>query len=122
MIKFFNLLLITLVLQCSIGFSQDYIEGVISYKNESGEIIPLPGVTIFWQNTSTGTISNIDGNYKLLKSNLSNSLVFKFLGYKEEISDVSNKRFYNTTMLKDENILDEVVVNKKKKNNSKIIF
>ena len=84
MIKFFNLLLITLVLQCSIGFSQDYIEGVISYKNESGEIIPLPGVTIFWQNTSTGTISNIDGNYKLLKSNLSNSLVFKFLGYKEE--------------------------------------
>ena len=122
MIKYNNLLLIILFLQCSIVLSQNYVEGVISYENESGEIIPLPGVTVFWENSSTGTISNIDGNYKLLKSSLSNNLVFKFLGYKEQITDVSNKRFYSLTMLKDENTLEEVVVNKKRKTIQKSYF
>jgi len=46
-IKYNNLLLIILFLQCSIVLSQNYVEGVISYENESGEIIPLPGVTVF---------------------------------------------------------------------------
>ena len=120
--KSFNLILITFLLQVSISFSQNYIEGVISYENESGEIIPFPGVTVFWENTTVGTLTNIDGNYKLLNSSVSNKLVFKFLGYKEQIIDVSNKKFYNVTMLKDENVLDEVVVNKKRKTIQKSYF
>ena len=120
--KSFNLILITFLLQVSISFSQNYIEGVISYENESGEIIPFPGVTVFWENTTVGTLTNIDGNYKLLNSSVSNKLVFKFLGYKEEIIDVSNKKFYNVTMMKDENVLDEVVVNKKRKTIQKSYF
>ncbi|MDG1791652.1 MAG: carboxypeptidase-like regulatory domain-containing protein, partial [Flavobacteriaceae bacterium] len=78
MIKSFNLILITFLLQFSISFSQNYIEGVVSDENESGEIIPFPGVTVFWENTSIGTLTDIDGNYKLLKSSLSKNLVFKF--------------------------------------------
>ncbi len=120
--KSLNLILITFLLQVSISFSQNYIEGVISYENESGEIIPFPGVTVFWENTTVGTLTNIDGNYKLLNSSVSNKLVFKFLGYKEQIIDVSNKKFYNVTMLKDENVLDEVVVNKKRKTIQKSYF
>jgi len=120
--KSFNLILITFLLQVSISFSQNYIEGVISYENESGEIIPFPGVTVFWENTTVGTLTNIDGNYKLLNSSVSNKLVFKFLGYKEQIIDVSNKKFYNVTMMKDENVLDEVVVNKKRKTIQKSYF
>ena len=117
-----NLLLLIFLLQCSISLSQNFIEGVISYENESGEIIPFPGVTVFWENTTVGTLTNIDGNYKLLNSSVSNKLVFKFLGYKEQIIDVSNKKFYNVTMLKDENVLDEVVVNKKRKTIQKSYF
>ena len=120
--KSFNLILITFLLQVSISFSQNYIEGVISYENESGEIIPFPGVTVFWENTTVGTLTNIDGNYKLLNSSVSNKLVFKFLGFKEQIIDVSNKKFYNVTMMKDENVLDEVVVNKKRKTIQKSYF
>ena len=120
--KSFNLILITFLLQVSISFSQNYIEGVISYENESGEIIPFPGVTVFWENTTVGTLTNIDGNYKLLNSSVSNKLVFKFLGYKEQIIDVSNKKFYNVTMMKDENVLDEVVLNKKRKTIQKSYF
>jgi len=120
--KSFNLILITFLLQVSISFSQNYIKGVISYENESGEIIPFPGVTVFWENTTVGTLTNIDGNYKLLNSSVSNKLVFKFLGYKEQIIDVSNKKFYNVTMMKDENVLDEVVVNKKRKTIQKSYF
>ena len=121
-LKTSNTLLFIFLLQCSISFSQNYSEGVISYKNESGEIIPFPGVTVFWENTTTGTLTDIDGNYKLLKSSLSKNLVFKFLGYKELVVDVSDKNFYNLTMLKDENVLDEVVVNKKRKTIQKSYF
>ena len=90
-----NLLLLIFLLQCSISLSQNFIEGVISYENQSGEIIPFSGVTVFWENTTTGTLTDIDGNYKLLKSSLSKNLVFKYLGYKELVMDVSNKSFCN---------------------------
>ena len=59
MIKSFNLILITFLLQFSISFSQNYIEGVVSDENESGEIIPFPGVTVFWENTSIGTLTAV---------------------------------------------------------------
>ena len=117
-----NLLLLIFLLQCSISLSQNFIEGVISYENQSGEIIPFSGVTVFWENTTTGTLTDIDGNYKLLKSSLSKNLVFKYLGYKELVMDVSDKSFFNLTMLKDENVLDEVVVNKKRKTIQKSYF
>ena len=62
-------------------FSQNHIEGNVAYINEFGEKQPLDGVSIFWENTSTGTLSNINGDFKILKSNFSNNLVFKFLGF-----------------------------------------
>jgi hypothetical protein len=111
------------LLSFNFTYSQDNIfTGNIDFVNDSNEKEPLNGVTVYWLNTSIGTLSDIDGNYKIPLSSSSNKLVFKFLGFKEQIIDVTDKIFYNHTMLIDENILDEVTVNKKKKNNSKILF
>jgi len=120
--KFLSFILFFL-LSFNITYSQDNIfTGNIDFVNDSNEKESLNGVTVYWLNTSIGTLSDIDGNYKIPLSTSSNKLVFKFLGFKEQIIDVTNKIFYNHTMLIDENILDEVTVNKKRKTIQKSYF
>jgi len=104
-------------------YSQKNIfKGNVSFINESNDKEPLAGVTVYWLNTNSGTLSDIDGNYKIPLSSSSNKLVFKYLGFKEQIIDVTEKIFYNIIMLNDDNILDEVTVNKKRKTIQKSYF
>ena len=103
-------------------FSQNHIEGNVAYINEFGEKQPLDGVSIFWENTSTGTLSNINGDFKILKSNFSNNLVFKFLGFKDQIIQFKDQSAFSVIMVENENILEEVVVDKKRKTIQKSYF
>ena len=104
-------------------YSQKNIfKGNVSFINESNDKEPLAGVTVYWLNTNSGTLSDIDGNYKIPLSSSSNKLVFKYLGFKEQIIEVTEKIFYNIIMLNDDNILDEVTVNKKRKTIQKSYF
>ena len=82
----------------------------------------MAGVTILWENTSEGTLSDINGDFKILSSNFSNNLVFKFLGYKDQIVQYKNQSNLIIVMIEDENILDEVVVDKKRKTIQKSYF
>ena len=75
-----------------------------------------------WENTSEGTLSDINGDFKILSSNFSNNLVFKFLGYKDQIIQYKNQSNLIIVMIEDENILDEVVVDKKRKTIQKSYF
>jgi len=106
----------------SFSYSQNFINGAIVYENQSGETLPLNGVTVYWLNTSLGTLSDTNGNYKIPLSSSSNKLVFKYLGFKDQVIDVTDKTLYNITMLNDDNILDEVTVNKKRKTIQKSYF
>jgi iron complex outermembrane receptor protein len=103
-------------------YSQNYIKGTTFFVDNLGEKKPLAGVNILWKNTSEGTLSDINGDFKILSSNFSNNLVFKFLGYKDQIVQYKNQSDLIIVMIEDENILDEVVVDKKEKDNSKIIL
>ena len=96
-------------------FSQNHIEGNVTYINEFVEKQPLDGVSIFLEDTSTGTLSNINGDFKILKSNFSNNLVFKFLGFKDQIIQFKDQSTLSVIMVENENILEEVVVDKKRK-------
>ena len=82
----------------------------------SGEIfdtdgIPLPGVNVFIENTSTGTVSNFDGEFSLsIPDENSTVLVFSSLGFKEQKLSVGSKDYFSITMQIDTEGLDEVVV------------
>ena len=103
-------------------YSQNIIEGQISYSNDLGVNTPLIGVSIYWKDTSIGTLSDIDGKFKISKTNLTNELIFKFLGFNDKLINVENQNFLNIIMTENENTLDEVVVNKKKKTLQKSYF
>lgn len=75
--------------------------------DENGE--PLIGVNVAVDGTTTGTITDFDGNFSM--SAFANStLKVSYIGYATQLVTVSEKDFYSITMRPDNEVLDEVVV------------
>lgn len=75
--------------------------------DENGE--PLIGVNVAIDGTTTGTITDFDGNFSM--SVFANStLKVSYIGYATQLIAVSNKDFCSITMRPDNEVLDEVVV------------
>ena len=74
----------------------------------SGE--PVIGASVVVKGTTTGVITDLDGNFIL--SNVSGQavLVISYVGYKSQEIAVSGKSAINVTMQEDSEMLDEVVV------------
>ncbi|TLV02083.1 SusC/RagA family TonB-linked outer membrane protein [Dyadobacter luticola] len=71
---------------------------------------PLPGVNIIVKNTSTGTVTNVDGTYALKVSEQNAVLLFSFIGYAPVEMPVGAQTSINVTMKEDLQNLDELVV------------
>lgn len=75
---------------------------------------PLPGVSIMIKGTSSGTISDLDGNYSLTINDGKNTLVFTYIGYDTETITVTGKDgdkiTKNVALKADNRNLEEVVV------------
>ena len=76
--------------------------------NETGE--PIPGVTIIVKGTSTGTVTDFDGNYSLNGVPENSTLVFSFIGMIPQEIVVSNQSTINITLKADLVGVEEVVV------------
>ncbi|WP_375586294.1 SusC/RagA family TonB-linked outer membrane protein [Cyclobacterium xiamenense] len=90
----------------AVDFYEDVtISGTVT--DENGE--PLPGATITVQGTSSGTVTDIDGNYSLVVSEEA-TLVFSFIGYASKTVAIGAQTTINITLMPDESSLEEVVV------------
>lgn len=108
-----KILYLLLLLFCSVNiFSQSMtktytLKGNVS--DSSGESII--GANIKIQNTTTGTITDLDGNFSLLVSGKATELVVSFIGYKSQIVKLKEGQNDLRIVLKDDaQQLDEVVV------------
>ncbi len=70
---------------------------------------PLPGVNVFIEGTTTGTITNIDGEYELTVEGNDQNIVFSFIGYQTQTIAVSGRNQINITLVEESIGLDEVV-------------
>ncbi|MBN2521255.1 MAG: carboxypeptidase-like regulatory domain-containing protein, partial [Bacteroidales bacterium] len=75
---------------------------------ETGE--PLPGVSILIKGTTTGGITDIDGNYTINIPDKAAILVFSFIGYKTQEIQVAEQTTINVVLAEETEELDEVVV------------
>lgn len=75
--------------------------------DESG--LPLPGVSVTVKGTTSGTISDIDGNYTVLASSNA-TLTFEFIGYTTVSEPINSRTSINVSLQIDSRNLDEVVV------------
>lgn len=84
-------------------------------KTVTGQIIsaednmPIPGVNIVIKGTSTGAVSDFDGNYSI-NVPADGTLVFSYLGFLTQEVKVEGKSNINITLGADSTALDEVVV------------
>ncbi|MEE3999729.1 carboxypeptidase-like regulatory domain-containing protein [Tenacibaculum sp. FZY0031] len=95
----------------AISFSQILIKGnVFSKTNE-----PLEGASVYFNNTTTGTITNSQGEFELKIKEGNYTLVISFLGYKTKqllITPQKKDVNINIKLEEDSSILNEVVIKK----------
>ena len=82
------------------------VTGTVTAEGE-GE---LPGVNILVKGTTQGTVTDIEGNYRITVSNDEAILVFSAVGYASEEVTVGNQSTLDMVLLPDIKSLSEVVV------------
>lgn len=71
---------------------------------------PLPGVTVLVQNSTIGTVTDIDGNYSINVPSENNILTFSFIGFVGQSVEINNRSTVDVVMVTDTRQLSEVVV------------
>lgn len=101
-----KLLLLLLMLPLNL-LAQSKLQGVVT-DNTSGQ--PLPGVNVTVKGTNNGVSTNFDGQFTL--SNLKNgdTILFSFLGFKEQAVTFNGQNNITVTLQEESAKLDEVVV------------
>ena len=96
-----------LFLVATLGFAQERnVKGTVT-STEDGS--PIPGVSISVKGTTTGTITDINGNY-IISVPDNATLVFSFIGLKKQEIPVVGKSEINVQMANESLDVDEVVV------------
>ena len=92
---------------CTTAFAQHGVKGKIV---DAGTGESLVGVNVTVKNeSSVGTISDLDGNYSLVVSKTA-TLVFSYIGYISQEIPVGEKNMINVSLVEDSKTLSEVVV------------
>jgi len=104
------------------SYSQEYLTGNISYLNEENKSISLEGVSIYWLDSSVGVVSDENGFYSIPFQESKNKLVFKMLGFNDDLIEIITLKKYNHVMIESSNKLDEVIISKRQKTIQKSYF
>ncbi len=70
----------------------------------------LPGVSVFIKGTTTGTITDYDGNYTVNIEENSEALVYSYVGYKSQEIQINGRSVIDVVLELDTKQLEEVVV------------
>ena len=101
---------------------QEMVKGKVYIPLNDGNYQGVGGVNIFWKSTSVGVVSEDDGSYSIPISTETKELVFKILGYKEDIVEIIDSFNYDHFLTEQSDELDEVVLLKRKNTIQKSYF
>ncbi|MEB0250090.1 TonB-dependent receptor plug domain-containing protein, partial [Mucilaginibacter sp. 5B2] len=95
-----------LTLCCSLAFSQNRLIRGRTTDNANQALI---GVSISLKGTTTGTVSDTSGNFRI-NAAAGNILIISYLGYKTRELSITDRDQYNIQLFSAGNMLDETVV------------
>ena len=101
---------------------QEMVKGKVYIPLNDGNYQGVGGVNIFWKSTSVGVVSEDDGSYSIPISTETKELVFKILGYKEDVVEIIDSFNYDHFLTEQSDELDEVVLLKRKNTLQKSYF
>ena len=99
-------LLLILCLLASTAYAQRTITGTVT--SEQGD--ELPGVNVTVKGTTTGTITNAEGAYRLSVSESAGTLIFSYIGFASREVPIGNQSQINVSLAEDVTEMEEVVV------------
>ncbi|MDE5419647.1 carboxypeptidase-like regulatory domain-containing protein [Labilibaculum sp. DW002] len=85
----------------------EYVEGYVTAVDDGLE---LPGVTVIIKGTTFGTVTDIDGHYRLKIPYNNTSLLFSFVGMRQQEKQVGYEKYINVSLEYENLAMDEVVV------------
>lgn len=91
------------------------LDGTVFEKDVKGKLVPLVGATIRWAATQIGTISDIDGKFRLPLTPKSNYLVVTYVGYDPDTVLIEKAGAVNIIIAETANVLDAVEITHKKR-------
>lgn len=91
--------------QQQVGKERTISGNVVDSKGE-----PLIGVSVLIKGTTSGGITDFDGNYKVTTNEVNPVIVFSYIGYKTQEVSVKGQTSINITLQEDTQVIDEVVV------------
>jgi TonB-dependent starch-binding outer membrane protein SusC len=101
------LLFAATMLQGAVLFAQQSVTGSVT-EASSGE--PLIGATVILKGTTTGAVTDVNGNYSLTVPSLQDTLLFSFVGYENQEVPLAGRTSINVQMSESEQMLSEMVV------------
>jgi TonB-linked SusC/RagA family outer membrane protein len=104
-------LLLSLTFLCSVSLAMAQGDKTVTGKvtdGETGEAIP--GVNVIAKGTSSGTVTDINGDYTLTVTSDVTSLIYSYVGYMQEEVVIGDRSTINITLTPDITALSEVVV------------
>ncbi len=90
------------------GVAQENMSISGKLTNEDGE--PIPGATVVVKGTTVGTVTDVDGLYKIEVPSGENVLLLSFVGFKTTEVAINNRSVIDATLQEDLTALEEVVV------------
>ena len=101
------LFIVALLFSCQLLAQQTTISGVVLDASDNS---PLIGANVIIKGTTTGTVTDFDGVFKLNVPNEKTTLVISCIGYKTQDVTTSGQRNIRVLLKEDAELLDEVVV------------
>ncbi|WKN33875.1 TonB-dependent receptor [Porifericola rhodea] len=97
----------TTLYSSKLSILQQTISGTVT-DMESGEV--LPGVNILVQGTGQGTVTDIEGKYRITVGDEVSALIFSSIGYVSEEVEINGRTVIDVSLSPDIQSLSEVVV------------
>jgi len=88
-------------------YAQSTVSGQVISSEDGGA---LPGVNVIVKGTASGTVTDIDGNYRIGVPAEGAILTFSFIGYESQDVEIGNQSTINITLDPDTRQLSEVIV------------
>ena len=85
--------LVVLMLSSSLIFAQNTISGSVSDESNN----PIPGATIVIEGTTTGVVTDFDGNYQI-NASAGDQLTISSLGFASQTITVGNQTQINVVL------------------------
>ncbi|MBA4321523.1 MAG: TonB-dependent receptor [Odoribacter sp.] len=92
--------------------AQTHLEGKI-YDGSGNDQTGLPGASVFWAGTTTGTSTNTAGYFNIKRVLQTNKLVISFVGYKTDTITITADETYIRHPLGQQNEMNEIIVSGK---------